>query len=236
MKKRAFGDFLLDMLFPKYCFLCQREGSYLCQDCLSTIDILENSFCLCENPQRLPEPGKCRSCRTKSLNGLYFAVSYKNELVKNLIRKFKYEPCIKNLSENLALLIITHFNLIQKSFGGQDYILIPIPLAKRRLRRRGFNQSEEIAKKLSENLEIPVAGGCLLKIKETSLQMELSKEMRMENIKGVFAVENAKIIKGKKILLVDDVYTTGSTMEECAKILKASGAKEVWGVTVAREE
>ena len=113
MKKRSIKNFLLEIFFPKFCFKCQREGSYLCQDCLATLDVLENTFCLCENPSRLPLAGKCRNCSSLHLNGLYFAVSYKNNLIKTLIHQFKYEPYIKELSGTLALLIITHFNLIQ---------------------------------------------------------------------------------------------------------------------------
>lgn len=236
MWKRITGNFLLDIFFPKFCFSCQREGAYLCQDCQATIDILENSFCLCESPQIMPGPGKCRSCKTRKLNGLYFSTSYKNGLVKNLIHKFKYQPYIKELSENLASLIIAHFGLIQKAFNPQDHILIPIPLSKNKMRQRGFNQSEEIAKFLSKKLEIPLLKNCLLKTKGTFPQIELSKSEREENIKNAFYVKKAEELEGKKILLVDDVYTTGSTMEECAKVLKIAGAREVWGVAIVREE
>jgi competence protein ComFC len=236
MLKSILNNFLLDILFPKFCLCCKREGSYLCQDCLSVLEIMENSFCLCENPVRLAETGKCRKCQRRQLAGLYFAVSYKNNLVKNLIHQFKYEPYIKGLSVSLALIIITHFDLIQKNFEQGDYVLIPVPLAKKRLKGRGFNQSEEIAKELSGRLGIPLFSDALLKIKSTAPQTELAKEERLENIRGVFSVENAEKIKNKKILLVDDVYTTGSTMEECSRILKDSGAKEVWGVAAARGE
>ena len=228
--------FLLEILFPKFCFRCQREGSYLCQDCLATLDILENTFCLCERPSRLPMARKCRKCSGLHLDGLYFAASYKNNLIKTLIRQFKYDPYIKELSSSLALLIITHFNLIQKSFNPRDHILVPVPMSKKKLKKRGYNQSEEVAKKLSENLGIPLITDCLMKEKETPAQMELPKEERIKNTKGVFSVKNLEKIKNKKILLIDDVYTTGATMEECAKILKRAGASEVWGVAVARGE
>lgn len=236
MKKRVIKDFLLKTFFPKFCFNCQKEGSYLCPDCQATMDILENDFCLCENASRLPQAGKCFLCRKKYLNGLYFAVSYKNKLAKKLIHQLKYEPYIKELSTTLASLIITHFDLIQKGFTGENFILIPVPLTKKKLKTRGYNQSEEIAKELSKKLGIPLAGDCLTKQKETRSQMELKKEERASNLKDAFAVLAAEKISGKKILLVDDVYTTGATLEECAKTLKRTGAIEVWGITVAREE
>ena len=81
-----------------------------------------------------------------------------------------------------------------------------------------------------------MAGNCLVKIKETLPQINLSGKERQENIKGVFSIKNKELIKNKKVLLVDDVYTTGSTMEECARVLKVIGAKEVWGIAAAREE
>jgi len=107
-------------------------------------------------------------------------------------------------------------------------------LEKRKLKQRGFNQAEEIAKELSSFLKIPLVSDCLTKIKETLPQVELSGKKREENIKGVFLVKNNEKTRGRKVLLVDDVYTTGSTMEEAARVLKTAGAKEVWGVVVAR--
>ncbi|GAI27128.1 unnamed protein product [marine sediment metagenome] len=109
-----------------------------------------------------------------------------------------------------------------------------MPLDKKRLKRRGFNQAEEIAKVLSEILDIPLINDALLKIKETLPQVKLSEKDREENIKGIFLCQKPEKIKNKKTLLVDDVYTTGSTMEEAARILKKAGAKEVWGIAVAR--
>jgi ComF family protein len=231
-----FKKFISDIIFPKICFGCQKEGTYLCQDCQSVLEISETSFCLCQEPIRLPEPGKCRKCRQNNLNGLYFAVPYRDVLAKKLIHQFKYEPYVKELSESLASLIINHFQLIQKSFEQEKFILVPVPLTKKKLKQRGFNQSEEIAKEISKSLKLPLTSGCLFKEKETLSQMSLSAETRRENVKGVFSLKNGELIKDKKILLVDDVYTTGSTMEECAKILKEAGGKEVWGVAVARGE
>jgi len=112
--------------------------------------------------------------------------------------------------------------------------LVPVPLEKRKLKWRGFNQAEEIAKELSNFWEIPFILDCLIKVKENPPQVDLSEEERMENIKGVFQAKDEKEIMGKKIFLVDDVYTTGATMEEAARVLRATGAKEVWGITVAR--
>jgi ComF family protein len=242
-------NYFLDVFFPKFCLNCGAEGNYLCEDCFALMDVLESSYCLCEKPFRLPFAGKCQKCQQKKLNGLYFALSYQNNLVKKLISQFKYEPFVKELSKELALLIITHFSLLNKTpefsdsikiaspFNETNFILVPIPLYKQRLKWRGFNQAEELAKELSKFLLIPVYSNILVRIKETLPQVNLAKEERENNVRGAFAVRNSELksIEKKKVLLVDDVYTTGSTMEECARVLKESGAKEVWGIAVARD-
>ena len=199
---------------------CQREGSFLCEDCQAILDISSSH----------------QEFQTENLSDLYYPLEYKNPLIKNLIKRFKYEPLVKELAKDLTSLIIAHFQLLDPppNFGGGDYVLLPVPLEKRKLKWRGFNQSEEIGKEISKFLNIPLINDILFKIKETLPQVELSEKEREENIKGVFIIRNRKKISGKKILLVDDVYTTGSTMKECAQLLKKAGAKEVIGIVIAR--
>jgi len=234
-KKADIKNFFLELLFPRFCLGCQKEGTYLCQDCLSLIEISQHQYCLCQMAQRIWQGGKCKKCASRKLNGLYFAVPYQNSLVQKLIRLFKYNPFVKELSGTLASLIINHFQLLDNPPDFSEFLLVFIPLEKRKLKQRGFNQAEEIAKELSKSLEIPLVSDCLIKIKANFPQVKLSGKEREENIKGVFLCKNPEKIKGRKILLLDDVYTTGSTMEEAARVLKTAGAKEVWGVAVARE-
>ena len=222
----------LDILFPKYCFGCQKEETHLCDDCKACLEISQYQYCLCKRPNLFL--GKCHQCKTKKLDLLYSSVAYQKPLVKRLIHYFKYEPFIKKLSQPLASLIIEHFYLLNKQPNFSAFILIPIPLYIKRLRWRGFNQAEEIAKELSKFLNLPVYSNCLIKTKKTLPQVELNHEQRKENIKNAFSVKKPELIKNKKILLIDDIYTTGSTMEEAAKVLKRAGAKEVIGVVVAR--
>ena len=228
-------EFVLDILFPKFCINCGKEGSYLCQDCASLIDITERQYCPFCNPPKIVSDGRtCSSCRkTKKLNGLYSATSYNNQIIKKLVYQFKYSY-IKEISNPLSKLIISHFDNLNKTRDILDHVLIPIPLHKKRLKKRGFNQSEEIAKELSKSLGIPVYNNVLIKIKQTRDQTKLKREEREKNVKGAFVCENRKLIHNKKILLVDDIFTTGATMEQGAIALKSAGAKEVWGVVVAR--
>jgi competence protein ComFC len=233
----GFKNFILDLFFPKFCLGCGKEGSYLCEDCKATIEIFDSQYCLCEKyPQRVLEKGKCEKCQNKHLNGLYSAVSYENILVKELIKKFKYQPFVKEMAKDLFSLLNDHFALLGKnSESFKDFLIIPVPLDKKRKNWRGYNQAEELAKELSFYFKIPLIADILIKTKKTAPQVELNKEERKKNLENVFCLTNQEAIKKRKILLVDDVYTTGATLEECAKTLKRNGAKEVWGVTVARE-
>jgi competence protein ComFC len=236
-------DFLLDLLFPKFCLGCKKEGIYLCDDCRALLDIAEYNYCLCDkNPSRLsPEQksGKCNRCQVKSLSGLYFALPYKEKtLTKTLVHQFKYEPYLKDLSKTLASILIEHFILSDKNTNEiwENSVLIPVPLDEKKLKARGYNQSEELANELAKILKVTVLLDVLIKIKPTKPQMELSKEERETNLRDAFMVKNpSAIAQGKKIFLVDDVYTTGSTMNECTKVLRQAGAKQVWGIALTRD-
>jgi len=148
---------------------CQREGSFLCEDCQAILDISSSH----------------QEFQTENLSDLYYPLEYKNPLIKNLIKRFKYEPLVKELAKDLTSLIIAHFQLLDPppNFGGGDYVLLPVPLEKRKLKWRGFNQSEEIGKEISKFLNIPLINDILFKIKETLPQVELSEKEREENIK-----------------------------------------------------
>lgn len=211
-------NFLLSIFFPQFCFNCRKEGDFLCEDCQALLGV----------------SGFHKAYPSGCLKDLYFPLAYQNPLVKNLIRQFKYEPFIKELDMTLASLIITHFELLDNKPDFSDFVLLAVPLEKRRLKWRGFNQSQEIAKELGSFWQISIVSNCLIKTKKTPTQVELDDALRKTNTQGVFFCQNPRMIQGKKILLVDDVYTTGSTMQECAWVLKIAGAKEVRGVVVAR--
>ena len=235
-------EFALNLLFPKSCLGCQKEGIYLCDDCRGLLEISEFSYCLCETkPQRLPadaKSGKCSRCQAKRLSGLYFALPYKEKtLTRKLIHQFKYEPYLKDLSKTLVSILIEHFVISGKNTDEiwENGVLIPVPLDKNKIKIRSYNQAEELAKELSKILQIPVLANNLVKTKSTKPQMELSKDEREKNLDNAFKIKNPAELAGKKIFLVDDVYTTGSTMEECAKILRSAGAKNIWGIVIARE-
>ena len=131
MRRKA-KNFIFDLLFPKFCLSCQREGNYLCEDCQSTLGVLNTHQ---KHQTHSPAGG---------LKDLYFALPYQQPLIKNLIKLFKYQPFVKELVIPLTSLIITHFQLIEKSTADfVNFVLVPVPLEKKKLKWRGFNQAED---------------------------------------------------------------------------------------------
>ena len=114
-------------------------------------------------------------------------------------------------------------------------IIIPVPISKKRKMQRGYNQSELIAKEISKVIKLKLINNCLYKIKDNIPQSTLSREERQDNVIEVYGIKNKKILQNKKVILVDDIYTTGSTVNECSRILKQSGAKKVGIFTLAKD-
>jgi len=150
---------------------------------------------------------------------------YKGAL-QEAIKQLKYHY-IKRLSVPLSGLLLT------LSLPDVD-VVIPVPLHGRRLKERGFNQSALIAKHVSDTIKKPLLINSLVKTRDTQPQVGLTAEERKRNIKGAFSVYEPHRINGKRILLIDDVLTTGSTVRECSKVLKRSGARSIYVLTVAR--
>ena len=220
--KKEFKKAFLELFFPKFCFGCQKEKAYLCKDCQAVLDI----------------SGFHQKTEISGIEDLYFALEYKSPLLKNLVKNFKYKPFIKELSKPLASLITAHLQLLDTSLlfydQNSDFVLIPVPLEKRKLKRRGFNQAREIAKEISIFLNLPLIDNALIKNKTTKAQVSLSEKERIKNIIGAFECQNQEKIKGKNVLLVDDIYTTGATMREASEVLKKAGAKKIIGMVIAR--
>lgn len=225
----------LDLIFPKFCISCKKEGSYICPDCKLRLQVNYYPLCpVCKN--KVSATQKCLHHKSATRFCLS-SFSYDNILIKDLIHSFKY-GFIKSIGPELAEFQI---ETIKKSLfydhirnAPQNFLLIPVPLHKKRLAWRGFNQSEILAKKISEELDLDIF--CDLKrIKHTPPQIDMTdKDQRQANIKNAFVCDKSRKIKGKIAILVDDMITTGATLEECAKILKKNGAKEVWALTLAK--
>lgn len=264
MKLYTIKAFLLDLIFPRYCLECGKEmaskqPSQVCDGCFDKIAL--NSGVQCHICGLRNAKGTCKRCRQKTpLKGLLAAGQYKNPILKEMIHLFKYQS-VESLKIPLAELIINYLkkeNLIDKfsarqRAGKNNFILVPIPLTLRRKSTRGFNQSELLAKEIGKFLNCPVIN--LLKRKKfTSPQAEIPDwQERKENISGAFKIKSSKksflpfaddrqltveLEKIKKeiekVVLVDDVSTSGATLEEAARVLKEAGIKEVYGLVVAK--
>lgn len=203
---------ILSALFPQKCFGCKKENEILCSNCLVKINRPDTPY----------------------LNGVHISANYQDPVVKKALWAFKYQG-IKQLAKPLAEIIQER---VWKKLENKDWLIVPIPISKKKLRKRGYNQAELITRCLfnSQTNSGCVWGGDILsKIKETVSQVEIKeKEKRLANIIGSFKVEKPEKIKGKKIMLIDDVLTTGATMNEAKRILKLSGAKKIIGIVVAK--
>jgi len=160
---------------------------------------------------------------------------YDNEAVRKLLQAFKYRGFEKAKSPIEALIgkYLDGVNL--RNMLPKDTVIIPIPLHKKRLRERGFNQAEEIAKILGSYLGLSIQNKVLIKTLDTKHQTSLAnKDERLKNVSGSLAISGDANLKGKNILLVDDVYTTGATMNEAIKVLRRSGTKEIFAFVVAK--
>ena len=227
---------MLDLLFPKYCVRCKTLGSYLCPNCFTYLSFDTTSICLVcgkGSTDSLTHP----NCRGKyKIDGAFSSIVYEG-IAKQLLYIFKYKPFVTDIQALLGDLF--YEGLIQKELFAKVFqdnaMLVPIPLHKSRLRKRGYNQAAILAKKLSQKLGVPVAE-LLERAKNTKSQITLSLEERKSNIDGAFLMKNVsnQNRQDANIFLVDDVLTTGSTLAEAATVLKRNGYKKVYGITLAR--
>jgi ComF family protein len=211
--------------FPQPCLLCQTPGGPLCNPCQADLPWLAKAHCpVCA----LPAPGGeiCGHCikdapafaRTQALFSYGFPID-------RLIQRLKYR-------EHLALAPLLGELLAGQLQHELPDVWLPMPLHANRLKERGFNQAVEIARELAARTRVPMQSGWAARVRDTPPQAGLKREARKKNLHGAF--ECSAQIAGLRVGIVDDVMTTGSTLDELAKTLKASGAREVSCVVVAR--
>ncbi len=204
----------LNFLFPQKCIGCGKENCILCSQCLERIDY----------PTLIKD------------KNVWAATDYNDVLAQKAIWMLKYRS-IKSVAEPLAELIYKRLMEASLPIGSEasKYVLIPVPLSYKRLKKRGFNQTELIAGYLSQKSNFPVITSVLYKIKETSSQVSLKdKKKRLENLAGSFELKNSQSITGKNIILIDDVSTTGATINEAIKVLREARPRKIMAMVVAR--
>ena len=242
---KLYQKIFLDLLFPKNCLICEAPGKHICARCLQSIPLQKENFCpICEEIETFA--GRvCNTCENNHskiyLDGLLVASYYKHPILKELIHRYKYS-FIQDLSDDLAQ-ILKRKLLSSPEFPWPNFIFSAVPLHLNRLRWRGFNQSTLMIKKLknqlaNDGIKIKYLPELIIRHRDTPPQMKAkSIELRKQNISGSFSI-NKELPKKlpKKIILVDDVITTGATLEECAKVLKKTGqVKKVWGLVLGRQ-
>lgn len=227
-------NFILDTLFPISCLSCGVEGSFVCDECKSTLTKLEHQRCIvCQKPTPFAQTHP--NCQTPhGADGLISFYDYHDDKVAKIIIGGKYSflpDTYKVLGTMIAKKLAEQYQNILIS---NNICIVPIPLASSRLRWRGFNQAEILCQALSAELNLPIAD-VLIRHKITKTQKDLKKEDRLKNVDDAFKLASGADVHGKSLILVDDVTTTGATLQEAAKVLKRNGASQVICLTVARD-
>lgn len=227
---RSLTGHALDFLFPRWCIGCGREGDVVCRSCRQTFSFIGPLYCSrCGRP--LDDDGFCRNCDgvEMSIDGIRAPFLFIG-LVRQVIHELKY----RNLKA-AAPFLAHELALYLEEYPVIAHMIVPVPLHKKRLKERGYNQSQLIGGHLAELTGVPLVTDCLIRRKHTpSLARSANREVRKENIEGAFDV-SGRDIEGKDIMLVDDVSTTGTTLDACAVVLKKAGARQVWGLVIALE-
>ena len=231
----------IDIIYPRRCFSCDRtiesnEEKYVCSSCLGQIKIGEGDRCvrcgLLFGPYIDPVTNGCISCKDLGLcfDSVHCATEYTG-VIKELIHKFKF-------GRNEVLRITLGSILARGGSGGYTMndidLIVPVPLFWAKKLKRRFNQSELISKELASYYSVPLSTDNLKRIRSTETQTRLTRLQRIANVKGAFAVRKPGKFANRRILLVDDVMTTGMTSSECAWILKKNGACRVDVLVLAR--
>lgn len=225
----ATSNFFLDLIFPKRCVNCGKFGSFVCTQCSEKIKPVKTQ--VCPKCGKISDLGKwCSGCKGKSnLTGIIVGSVYRVGPTKEMIHYLKYNN-VKELAKPLADMLIDQ--LIDEDLP-TNIIITSVPLHKKRYLERGYNQSEIIAKTVAKKLGLTYLN-LLERIKYTESQVKLKGAQRRGNLDGAFLLKKGIEVGSKTVLLVDDVSTTGTTLEECAKVLRSGGARRVYGLVVAR--
>ena len=230
---KKFKGFITKYLFnTKWrCLSCGREifdGGYFCDDCKLKLPLNDGNICDRCGRKTIQSQTACTTCKQgiQNFNKARSSFEYQKP-IKQLIQKLKFYNKRFYAEVFADYLAITYF----KNMFAPDVITY-VPMTEKAKRKRGYNQSEMLAKELSKRVNVQVVD-CLVKIKETKRQAKLNKAQRMKNLQGAFKVVDKKLVKGKRVLLVDDVLTTGTTVNAVSEKLLKAGATCVDVLTVA---
>ena len=213
---------ILNLIYPQICGMCGKiNKNSLCKKCeIELKKQVENQ--IINNGEEIQD---------KYFNELMYIFKYEGQ-IRKLILDYKF-----NEKSYLYLTFVNFLLKNKKIFENiKNYdTIIPVPISKKRKKTRGYNQSLLIARKIAELTDLELMNNCLVKIKNIIEQSKLNKEDRIQNIQGVYELKNKQLIENKNILLIDDIYTTGSTVNECSKILKQGNPKKIGILVLAKD-
>lgn len=225
---------ILDLIYPKRCPFCKELRPYqemqVCKKCLNKLEKVEKPYCMrCGKTVRENEE-YCKDCRTFSKSFRRgFPVFYYKEPLKSALYDFKYKNQ-REYGDFFANCTFKYYGEEIKKLGIDG--LVPVPVHSHKRRIRGYNQAEILARYLGNYLQIKVYPNYLIRSKDTNPQKELNDKARIKNLKNAFKIGKNKI-KLRKVLLVDDIYTSGATIEACTKVLLSNETEEVYYTSVA---
>lgn len=219
---------LLSFLFPNPCVCCMRAAGrkrFLCATCEKTFSFypIENTCKTCGTPMPAGADtcGKCLSLKP-AYTQLAVCAPFSGAL-RTALHRYKFYDRT-DLAASFALMLSTRLRKLNLT----DFqAIVPVPLSRERLKQRGYNQSELIAKLVAKDFGVPCISSALIRKKNTQQQATLHKGQRSKNVRGAFALQDADALRGMRVLLVDDIFTTGATMREAAKMLSASEASVI---------
>ena len=220
----------LNLLFPQWCVGCGKEGDFICSSCRRSLPRIMPPLCpRCGRPQS--SGILCPACVSwqAEIDGIRSPFRF-DGVMRQAIHQLKYRN-LRALAVPLAKLLQDY--LTTSHVPGEA--LVPVPLHQKRLRQRGYNQSRLLAQELGKLINLPVVDDCLIRLRHAPPQARTSTvDERRSNVADAFTCRNRRL-RDKQVLLVDDVSTSGATLDACAAALKAAGASSVWGLALARE-
>ncbi|MDD5067218.1 MAG: ComF family protein [bacterium] len=224
-------DTFIHFILPNYCHICDKKLSHgdtncFCSSCWEKLELTGKDFCRKCGKRIITPDGVCRECSNKRFDYQEIrSVGVYEGTFREAIHLYKFSSRWK-MAHDFTRLILKR---IEDDFLRGNDVLIPVPLARDRLMERGFHQTFFITRLLSQELGIPVLKKALIKVRNTQAQSGLKKEERLVNLKEAFrtTARSLPLIRGKRILLFDDVYTTGATVQECSRTLKEAGAGRI---------
>lgn len=240
MPPRRLADEVLDLLFPPRCQVCGSLGTDpFCTGCLRDVEFIAAPVCLFCGAPIPPTWGAaqlCADCRAgRAVSGVRSAGLHSGPLREAIIR-YKFDGRTR-LAEPLASMLARVVREEIEAGGlplGECAALVPVPLHPERRSWRGFDQAELLCAAMAEQVGLPVWNDVLARIRNTTPQVSLRGLSRRENVRGAFGARKPWRLRATALILVDDVFTTGATMNECAQVLREAGAAAVYGLTVSR--